>query len=86
MNGDHVEAIVEILPEGVALHARREIAVRRGDHANVHRNALVAAEPLDFAILQNVEQLDSKKKNFWHCFRERFLEASNTSFPFFFFL
>src|SRR4029077_9151093 len=54
---EDVEAVVEIVAKFAFRDRFLEIAIRRGDHAQVHLSRLRAADRLEFAFLQNAEQL-----------------------------
>ena len=51
------EAVVEILAEALLADLRREVAVRRRDHADVDLDALRPADPLEGARLEDAEEL-----------------------------
>src|SRR6266853_5497766 len=55
-DGENVQAVEQILPERAALHRGLEIAVRRREHAHVHRNGMTAAYPLDLSLLEHPQQ------------------------------
>jgi hypothetical protein len=55
---EHVEAVEEILAEGVVGDGGLEVAIGRRDDADVDLHRLVAAEPLDGALLNHPQQLD----------------------------
>ena len=59
---DDLETIVEVLAELAVHHHLFEIAVRRGDDADVDLNALVAAQLREFAVLQHVEELGLQRR------------------------
>ena len=54
---ENVDAMVQILAERALLDQFVEIAVRRHDHANVHRNGAIAADALHLALFQHAQQL-----------------------------
>jgi hypothetical protein len=56
-DGDAVEAKIEVLPEAAIGDLLFEIAVRRGDEADVDRLRLQAADALHLAILDHAEEL-----------------------------
>ena len=53
----HVQAVEEILPEAPLAHHRLEVAVRGREHAEVHADRVVAAHPLEGALLEDAEEL-----------------------------
>ncbi len=53
----HVQAVVEVFAERALLERRAQILVGGGDHAHVDVPRHVAAQPLEFALLQNAQQL-----------------------------
>jgi hypothetical protein len=57
VDGENVEAIVEIAAEGALGDEPRKIAIGGGDDANVHALRAVAAEALEFLLLENAEEL-----------------------------
>src|SRR5512144_13915 len=57
-DGKDIEPIVEILPKAPLLNRPLQILVGGGEDANVHGDGLVAPQPLDFALLQDAQQLD----------------------------
>src|SRR6185436_19042495 len=58
LDGEDVQPVEQILPEGAALHGGLEIAVRRRQHAHVHRDRMTAADALDLSLLEYPEQRD----------------------------
>jgi len=56
-DGDHVEAVEEVLAEALRRHALAQVAVRRGDHPHVHLALAHVADRAHHAALQHVEQL-----------------------------
>ena len=61
-DGDDVEAVEEVLAELPRLHHRLEVAVRRGDDADVDRDRLVAADAPDLALLEGAEDLPLQRE------------------------
>ena len=57
IDGDHVEAVVEILAERAFFERGAQVAVGGGDQADIHFERFRAAEPLEFALLQDAQQL-----------------------------
>ena len=58
LQGDHVEAVVEILAEEALGDALAQVAVGGGEDAHVDLEGLVAAHALEGALLEEAEQLD----------------------------
>ncbi len=57
VNGQHVDAVEEVLPEAAGLHVGREVAVRRGDDAHVDLHVARVAEAPDVLLLQDPQEL-----------------------------
>ena len=57
VNRHDVQAEKEILAEFLFLHALFEVAVGRGDDADVDLDGAVAADAFEFAFLQDAEEL-----------------------------
>jgi hypothetical protein len=57
LDAHHVQAVVEVLPEGLGLHDRLEVLVRRRDDAHVDPDRLRASDALDLALLQDAQDL-----------------------------
>jgi hypothetical protein len=57
VDGDDVEAVVQIAAEGAAPHLVLEIAIRRRDQARVDRNRLGGADGDHLALLQHAQEL-----------------------------
>src|SRR5215467_720622 len=58
MNGDHGEAIVEVLAEAAAAQRLLQALVARRHHPHVDGDDVAPAYPLDLALLQEAQQLD----------------------------
>ena len=56
-DGEHAEAIVEVPPEPPFGDLGREVAVGRGDHADVHGPRPLVAHRLELALLEHAKQL-----------------------------
>src|SRR5205814_7024542 len=54
---DHVQAVIEILPQRSLLERLLQVPVRRRDDPHVDRDRRRAAEPLDLALLEAAEEL-----------------------------
>ena len=59
---DHVEAVVEVLAEGAAPHLLLQIAVGGGEDAHVDAHRRLAADALQFLLLQHPQQLDLHRR------------------------
>jgi hypothetical protein len=57
VDGDHVDAVEEVLAEFAVLHRRGEIELGRHEHAHVEPDGLLPAEALERALLQDAQQL-----------------------------
>ncbi len=57
MNGEDVDAIEEVLAKAPGLGLGREIAVRRGDDADVDLDVARLAEPPDRLLLEHAQEL-----------------------------
>jgi hypothetical protein len=57
LDRDDLQPVVEVPPEGAALHHRLEVGVRRGDDANVHTHALIAADAHELPLFEHPQQL-----------------------------
>ena len=53
---DHVEPVIQILPEQALLHARVEVLVRRRDDAHVGRERSVATHAIELAVGEHAQQ------------------------------
>src|SRR6185503_18741342 len=58
----HVQAVVEILAELTPRDRLREVLVRRRDDADVDADRLVAADPLELALLQDAQDLHLEER------------------------
>ena len=59
--GEDVEAVEEILAEFPLRHRGLEVAVRRGHEADVDRDRMCAAEPLELPLLQDAQELHLRR-------------------------
>src|SRR5438046_3313431 len=50
------QTIVKIFAKGPVFQRRQKGLVRRADHADVYRRALIVADATDFSLLQNAQQ------------------------------
>src|SRR5712691_4955112 len=57
-DAEHVEPVVQVLPEGALLHRGFQVLVGSGDQPDVDLDRLHAAQPLELALLQHAQQLD----------------------------
>ncbi|OPZ05947.1 MAG: hypothetical protein BWZ08_02381 [candidate division BRC1 bacterium ADurb.BinA292] len=58
VDGEDIEPVVEILPEFGGFDHLFEVAVGRGDDADIDRDRAAAADALDFALLEDAEEFD----------------------------
>jgi hypothetical protein len=56
MHGEHAQAVVQVAAETTALDVGVEVAVRRGDDADVHRAWLVVADPADLILIEHAQE------------------------------
>jgi hypothetical protein len=56
-DGYHVEAVIEVFPEGAVADGRFEVGVRGGDDADVDPDRPRAAHPFDLALLEHPQEL-----------------------------
>jgi hypothetical protein len=59
---EHVEPVVEVLPEELLLHHLREVAVGRRDDAGVHGDLLRAADGTHLALLERAQELHLQRQ------------------------
>ena len=59
---NHVEPVVQVLPKTSLLDHFHKVAVGGHHHADVYRDRLVAANPLELAFLQKPQQFDLKRQ------------------------
>ena len=57
VDGDDVQAVVEILAERAFFERGAQVAIGGGDQAHVHFERFRSAEALEFALLQNAQKL-----------------------------
>src|SRR5690606_29954734 len=55
---DDVQPVVQVLAKAADLHHLQQVAMRRGDHADVDMNGFGAADRPDLLFLQHPQQLD----------------------------
>ena len=58
VQGQHVEAVVQIFAKAASGNLGLQVAVGGGNHAHVHGHGLGAAHRVDHALLQHAQQLD----------------------------
>ena len=58
LDGEDIETIIEVFPELSRFHGLREVAVRAGDDAHVHRDVRGVPHPADFLFLYGAVDLD----------------------------
>src|SRR5437899_6248725 len=52
----HLQPIEQIFPKGAALHSFPQVAIRRRHNTDIGLQGSSAAEPLEFALLQNAQE------------------------------
>ena len=62
LEGDALEAVVEVFAEVAALDHRLEIAMGRADHAHVGADGLGSADALERLLLEHAEQGDLRAR------------------------
>ncbi|KAF1053168.1 MAG: hypothetical protein GAK43_01545 [Stenotrophomonas maltophilia] len=62
LDGEYVKAVVQVFAERTHLDHAFEVLVGRGDDAHVDVLGLVAADPLEGALLQHAQQLDLQRQ------------------------
>src|SRR4029450_10353014 len=55
---EHIQPIVQIVPEVTQGHAFLDIAIGRRDHAHIHLDRLRPTDPKERAALEHAQQLD----------------------------
>src|SRR5262249_4967134 len=53
---DDIESVVQILAEHPLMNLFLQVAVGRADHSHVDLNRLLATDPLEFVVLQDLEE------------------------------
>src|SRR5579862_9019423 len=56
LDADHVEAVIQILPEQAARETLLEVLVGRGDHAYVGADRRLAADSIELSLCQHAQQ------------------------------
>ena len=59
---EDLQAIVQILAEVAAFHRLAQVAVGRGDHTGVGLDRPGRAQPLEFALLQDAQELGLRRR------------------------
>src|SRR5690606_3761805 len=59
---DHVEAVIQVLPESARPHGGLQVLVAGGDNANIHWNCLSGAHRPDLAFLKYSQEFHLKSK------------------------
>ena len=57
MDGDHVQAVVQVLAETPGVDLFLQVPVGRGDHPAVDLDRRAAADPLELLVLEHAQQL-----------------------------
>ena len=55
---DDIQPVIEILAEGAALNFLGKIPMRGADEAKLHRNSLIAADPVEGLFLYHPKKID----------------------------
>jgi hypothetical protein len=76
---DDRQSVIKIFPERAVTDFRLERLVRRTDHPNINRHALVVADPPHFPLLQDTEELGLKRSRH----RVHLIEENRTEIGFF---
>ena len=58
LDGEHIQAVEQVLAEVTVGDPRFQVAVGGGDHAHIAADGLVAADAFEAALLQHAQQLD----------------------------
>src|SRR5579863_6551882 len=62
INWNHIEAVIEVLPESSVFERRAKIAVCGGDQPNSHFDSARSTQPLKFALLQHAQKLGLRRR------------------------
>ncbi len=62
MNVEHIQAIVQILPESTQLYVLLQVLVRCHEDTNINLDVPLAPQPRELTILKNLEQLCLKRR------------------------
>src|SRR5580704_7993156 len=57
LEGNHVEAMIQILAKAAIAHKAQQIDIRRGDNAHVHFDIFSATQAHEFAFLDHTQEL-----------------------------
>src|SRR5260370_6949819 len=60
LDGENVQAVIEVAAEGALCYAFRKIGVGCGDDADVHALGAIAAEPFEFLLLKHAKKFRLK--------------------------
>ena len=55
--GNHIQAVIQVLPELTPLDCLLQVLVRRSQDARVKRQQAVSTEPFKFTLLQDPQEL-----------------------------
>src|SRR5205085_217704 len=61
LNGEHVDAVVEILSKRAFLDFLDQVAIRRADEAHAHPLGLRGADRQDLSLLKRTQELDLQR-------------------------
>src|SRR5258708_33465536 len=53
---EHAEPVIKVLPERALDNRALQIAVRRGDHADVHPDRFASSQPFELALLEHTQK------------------------------
>src|SRR5271163_909198 len=53
---EHAESVIKVLPQCTLENRTPQIAVRRGDHADVHLDRLASSQPFELALLKHAQE------------------------------
>src|SRR5580704_11130207 len=57
MQLDNIQSVKKIFTEFSLRNHLRQVAIRRANQPNIHRNRLVASKPFEIPVLQNTQQI-----------------------------
>ena len=62
-DGNHIQPIIQILPEFAGLDRLLQVLVRCGHDAGVKRQQAVSPEPFEFTLLQDPQELGLQERS-----------------------
>ncbi len=60
---NHIQPVIQILPEFARLDRLLQVLVGRSDHPRVERQQAVSSQPFEFALLQHPQQLGLQQRS-----------------------